>query len=970
MYAGPLPNQPIGPPPNYVVTVGVPKSAPQDKVPSAATGKLASQDRLTNDLIKIIKNSGSSYEKGIAKSVWAVLTRAEEEIPAEMVLAKQVAKENKPLLDTIRPDLQKAIAEFESTHKEIIDILKGPPPKDWKKWIPELEKQEVAGDPTARPMLQKLTEFRKAAVTFQDRLAHIAAKGLGIPPGDWEALGTVALKSDIDRPFLAEKGTSEADKILVKQLADTGWAHVMQGLSGTQLDLERYLEHGGKTLDVRKELLTKEAVAEFNFQELKMAYLDMRRSYGADHGGWEAFKKSEKENASPGLCASLERIFVEVETFEQEVNREIEAQMKGEEGEAGQLSDLRERAAMTLSFPRMIALSEQLDKMQAELNELRSKLVTMKPMDISRKRVEQQCDELVLNIAEGLALRNAFFEGTYLAQGPYLVIVEKQQLEKTIAKKLQKEGAVAARTVMDTPAVLSQTAERQRMRPIAPRVFTAEDQVANARENLSKLKSKYLKYENASKGKTNTEQSHMMEHFAVEGSKYAERTLAACREVLNKMRESLSKEADVKSSNARDQIAQVEAACKQADKLYQKADDLEKAKRQDVLSLGVARKLLMGALEAERKVSEEEASADAKSLTMVLELFEPDGQLADPNLTVRQKYNQALNACLTAGIVKPDTTYEALISTVLEKVENRCSVLAEKLIKDDKKRVMSPDDVHNLIQFTLEQAYDEALKAFVDVNGVEPRKESESEIQKVIAELERQPGLGPKLFRRLSPSAQQRIVQAALITKVQPLDLLAQAVKGVTAEKVAARVYAKIGAAINQVEEEELKGTLHPVERRKSAGQAPEAVVRARTSLAEIRKGQMMQKLEESEAKERLFLKRVKEVLYKDLPEESLLTSSNPHFDAIFRARAGFPRELDNEVNKIHHGAETVTLGNLGLTSAAAVREYFKQTEEINKDMLELAEITKLFVLPPPRSARVRPTLLQRYRATDPGRYK
>jgi hypothetical protein len=236
--------------------------------------------------------------------------------------------------------------------------------------------------------LDGLDSFRHRAMAFVEDISAIATDAMGIPRGSWEKpTGTVGPKSDIDSPYKAAKGVSEEDQMLAKVVVDTAWTHMFRDLSGTQVDLERYLVHPSRTRNLTNKLHTPEARQQNAFLDLKMSALARCRVYfGKAPEKWDAYKKNQIE-LHPDQKEALEAMFKDVEAFEKRIQEGVDKQAKldKEEHLAGlkppisdkdiQISPAdKKRAAMSYKTSRLLAMSEEMTKLEGELDKQKQEL--------------------------------------------------------------------------------------------------------------------------------------------------------------------------------------------------------------------------------------------------------------------------------------------------------------------------------------------------------------------------------------------------------------------------------------------------------------------------------------------------------------------------------------------------------------------------------------------------------------------
>lgn len=85
----------------------------------------------------------------------------------------------------------------------------------------------------------------------------------------------------------------------------------------------------------------------------------------------------------------------------------------------------------------------------------------------------------------------------------------------------------------------------------------------------------------------------------------------------------------------------------------------------------------------------------------------------------------------------------------------------------------------------------------------------------------------------------------------------------------------------------------------------------------------------------------------KGFSDDVLLTSSNKAIDDVMKARAGFDRMADKDINKLHNDAQATTMKRLGLTDTAKINKYNDQLRGLSHKAL-LFSIKHGYLTPPP----------------------
>ena len=239
-------------------------------------------------------------------------------------------------------------------------------------------KQHIATLKEGSPEWDLFAQFRAEAVELQNELSVLAANMMGMEhfhyssnPKDkedpeknsWYAFGTPGNRSDIDNTLKSPK-SSEEDKMLVKIFADTFYTYLFStespteshtgSLSGIQLDTETYLEHPGSAQNTEARIADS-SKGDLYYLELTMAQLEMRNAFGDDNAGWEQYKNSCYEFHEEPLKRSLEAIFTQVELFHAQVQidilKEILTQMPEQTPEPTKTQITNTLATIERSYP-------------------------------------------------------------------------------------------------------------------------------------------------------------------------------------------------------------------------------------------------------------------------------------------------------------------------------------------------------------------------------------------------------------------------------------------------------------------------------------------------------------------------------------------------------------------------------------------------------------------------------------------
>lgn len=131
------------------------------------------------------------------------------------------------------------ISAFKEEYATYIDLLKG---TTWKEHINVLEARlkDNPGDKEAKEESAKLAAFRAKAVHLQEELTQLAAKATCIPFGDkgWMRFGTAGNTSDIDNVYSTDSRTLHANQMLIKLFADTAYTYIFGEDSVSGLQLD------------------------------------------------------------------------------------------------------------------------------------------------------------------------------------------------------------------------------------------------------------------------------------------------------------------------------------------------------------------------------------------------------------------------------------------------------------------------------------------------------------------------------------------------------------------------------------------------------------------------------------------------------------------------------------------------------------------------------------------------------------
>lgn len=243
---------------------------------------------LKNELSQMIgQENNSSYKESCTK-LWnkleeadSEITRLIEEFPgryAEKLLEKKEHKGADP--EALKEDIKQKLS------------LLSDPSVSWNSLKSDLgDEMALIGEGIS------WEEFRECANGLITEVVDQACSATGTPEVGWRALGSTGYKSDCDRtqgPKDGDPPPSPDDAVFIRNLADTAYLRIFDGLSGVKLDTENYIDLNPilRTADVVK---SDEGKAKLMACEFSMAMMQMNVGFEGDDRGWAEWVREEKE---------------------------------------------------------------------------------------------------------------------------------------------------------------------------------------------------------------------------------------------------------------------------------------------------------------------------------------------------------------------------------------------------------------------------------------------------------------------------------------------------------------------------------------------------------------------------------------------------------------------------------------------------------------------------------------------------
>lgn len=800
-------------------------------------------------------------------------------------------------------------------------------------------------------------------VELQNKLTGLAAQVSGInhQSNDWGRFGTPGNKSDIDNVYTGKPTVAQADQMLVKVFADTFYTYIMgpDSLSGIQLDVETYLLHPGKTW-APEDNTDPASKGKLYHLELTMAQLQMRNAYGHDHEGWEGYKNRSLafHDKEPLLRSALNEILTHAEQLHAEIQIDILNEMRKQmplpislevdfllseqqEEVALSVSDIKtpgktietlraiiedvigkesfgkayKQANMTYKCQRLLTLSQHMDEdYQA--------LYFPLPPKTPPKLKTPEADRIYISLTKKALLRNVFFDESYFTSGAFNVVCEKEggQLSKREDEKNIK-FIEQSRT--------SQTLDYLAISSIykSPRnASTALDFVSSVCENSAQFHHiAFSQKENLGKA-------------AIDSSKYAERTTSSSLEVLRLMEEKLNNSGRLPPEKEPFQ-KDIKDAFTEIKRLHTMTTALEKRKRQTELDDLTTQKLLEDVLIDPRFTAEKKITIK-ENITNTLQLFQPGGPYFAQEITSTDKFNFLLQ-----HLTQKDSIFEIeepqpiTINTPIERLsadivaafnQMESPLLSSKmdqpamglyrtldhnsqinLLMNAKSSLLaankssSPEEI---VSYTIEKIKQDQLP-LIHPGGVEGR---------MLTALLTLPEQSKKLFHLLPPNSQIDLLIVAERTArvLHPM------------EKISHDTIAYYTTKI-------LEGYLHNTEE----GLAEQG---ENLKLKKNLIGQLNADKKASENNRAVWEKNV----WFEKSSISRMSSGDEKLDAIFRAKAGFPRIGDREVQALHTLSKESEMMRITGLNDSEIDKYFEDMEKIQHTIIRLTYQLELLPLP------------------------
>lgn len=870
----------------------------------------------------------------------------------EKAVSQSAALEQWGTLATLEDKEKDAkIESFKKEHGELYAKLNGPPPMNQEQ-IKKLDssfKQE-AQEITDR--LKKMDQFRDKAMKFVEKISYLATEAFGLPKGEWEKpVGNPGAKSDVDSTYSTGAKATDHDLMLAKTAVETAWTHMFKELSGTQVDLERYLAHPGRTRNLATRLHTPEAQAQGNLLELKMSALVRLRAMAKHPEKWEAYK--EKQYAlHPNQKEVLKSSFEDLEAFEKMttagINKQAEQEKKAqldkldksgisaeERKTLAQISpEDRKRAAAAYKTSRLMALSKAMSEDNKKIEELNKGISSLKklinsstPKEYNEKinqqvaELQKKCDELELSHGAKNLERYSLFDEAYLTAAAIVDVVEDRQVSSTIDKTITEQMAKKYESTQST--VISQSKERFELRKDTTVVkATLQQKIVAAFENLHNAFLKFYKYEDKlAHATTEKERNEILEHYIIDESKYPERSVSEAKAALYAIRDGLEKNKG-SNPNFEKQFAEVDRACQEADKLHKLTAELENRKRVAFLGTEDTFQQAKGALKTPLSPEQEKALKEVNSY------FEPEGVLADSSVLETQKYDQAMKALVAKGVIPKGYLHDKKIKETIAGLD--LSGLQKALFEG-----LSPDNKASLIQA--------AIRKIAKESGLPEAAVSKEQVIKAVTE-------------RLTAAVETGAAEAPKIKKSsedKPFNLKRKSLSLQKSGESSANVKRVTEKLIKVLKftQELTKGNVNPKTEaytaRKNQMISRGAVLAAESATSakmfQARKNSLLA-IAEKKA-ENSALDRAQLAIGKELSENPVLSSGNPKFDAVLRARSGMK---DTEVNLVNQQAAKATVERFKTTigerrtSVSAKEEAAKKEDLHSKVSLYMESVEKL----------------------------
>lgn len=569
--------------------------------------------------------------------------------PTQHTNLDKLGKEVMALAEQQCPEMTKAMDDL---HKKYKDQIKGIKEKGW-----EILKQEKG--PKMKTEFHQQGEsyeaFREEAYRANLTLDDAILRQMGCKdPGTNRATGTGGWASDVDTVRYAPEMNHEMQTV-GKLLFDITWFTKFDGLSGTQIDTESYVEHSGDTLETQKKMTSDEARRGFNYLETSLAHLQMLRACYSNPQEWEAHKRrhlmTAQSGVSPDYHKALNKIFDDVAAFQASVEKDIKLQAIREAGKyhvdmepkpkeeneeniekANRLIEIAikeilekdpealKKAELTYKIPRLIKISQKMDRDQIKLNMIYEKIKKKKESlfyklknlvttDEELLALEKEAEKIELRLATRAAIRNTFFPESYWTQGAYnkTCMLNKGQIhqrenERALSiiatqresdKKVKEGGEIRDFQILPI---------NFKLKPKQKLKATVQENFSSLQENLSMHRGHFV---------------HKAEHYGkvkalVDTSKYSMRAMEASHELL----QALKNKPGVWESVGFIEKEELE----DNDYLLMVTRELEKCKRKAFLNFTATNQLLLNHGMSQKQIE------DIKPLLM---RGEPGGDLAE-----------------------------------------------------------------------------------------------------------------------------------------------------------------------------------------------------------------------------------------------------------------------------------------------------------------------------------------------------
>ena len=569
------------------------------------------------------------------------------------------------VMQLIEKQLPESTREFDAFlcfHQEKLQKIRE------KGWL-ELKTNPATGGDRMKMNVQKgglsmenfrVTFLNKTIGLVQDILRSTGCEQVG----RHDAFGTDGYNSDIDTNFMPPKDMPEEMQMMEKNLIDIICFSKLGGFSGDKLDIESYIEHPSSVYGTGNPnfFFTKEGKQGFSRVEANMYFLQMRRTFKANIEGWVNFKKIQLERAfSPDYCEALAHIFVDVDTFEDNVTDDINRVMikhsmmypKGEENNMSRellheacekikavIPNADKAATMSYKSSRLIKLSKQMENDKIKLKKLEPQLVQLGailsnqalPPQLREEYtqellgLEQEADQIKIRILMRAGLRLAYFPEGYVTHGAFQVICEREQgqrYQQTTGNALKQ---IELQRRLGPLEALRSIREEEQIKAIRPGLHysrsektppTHQEMISALNENLSM----YINHFNH-KAESSTPQESV-----IANSKYTERTVKMGMQLISQLYRTMAQKGVIPHCK------EIEKECQE---IYFITSELEKCKRQVILNYTATKELLLQRFEEKRIIGD-----NNKMIAAVVNVIR---QNTTASLEDKNKFNLKLDA--------------------------------------------------------------------------------------------------------------------------------------------------------------------------------------------------------------------------------------------------------------------------------------------------------------------------------------